>query len=89
MCGRIGQMDFVKALHQWGGPGFESHGIHIILTQKPIQQCHVAAHDWAMWHHTINQNNAMCHIAIRPHLSIDECHVTIYLINILHAMSPI
>jgi hypothetical protein len=36
MCGRIGQADFVKALHRWGGPGFDPHGPHKILNNKPI-----------------------------------------------------
>jgi hypothetical protein len=61
-----------------GGPGFNPHGLHIILKQQPnaIQGCHVAAHDWATWHQNICQDNATCHQMIRPNLPIDDCHVT-------------
>ena len=44
-----------KAWNHRGGPGFDPHGLHKILNNKPlsIMGCHVAAHDWATWHHTI------------------------------------
>jgi hypothetical protein len=41
-----------KARNHRGGPGFDPHGLHKILNNKPlpITGCHVAAHDWATWH---------------------------------------
>ena len=36
----------------------------------------MVAHDWATWHHTIGTINATCRIPIRPHLPIQNCHIT-------------
>jgi hypothetical protein len=87
------QGGLAKALHGGGGPGFESHGLHKNFEQqtktKPIKGCHVAAHDWATWHHTICQK---CHVSqydspncqpIKlphhlPHQHVRSSHISMY-----------
>jgi hypothetical protein len=68
----VGRADFAKALTVEGGPGFESHKLHIILINKPwpIKGCHVATHDWATWHPNTCPNDAMCQNTIRLQLPI-------------------
>jgi hypothetical protein len=38
----------------------------------------VAAHAWATWHQTTCQNDATCHIMIRPHIPINDYHIINY-----------
>jgi hypothetical protein len=38
-----------------------------ILYKQPITWCHMAAHDWATWHRTTNQN--------LPHVTISFIHI--------------
>jgi hypothetical protein len=64
----VGRTVFAKALcggEVWGSNPTDSN---IILhnNKKPIKGCHVAAHDWATWHLTINQRDATCRSLIRP-----------------------
>jgi hypothetical protein len=50
-----------------------------ILYKQPITRCHVAAHDWATWHHTTNQilpRVTMSFIHIFQLFSTHPCHVS-------------
>jgi hypothetical protein len=77
-----GREAIAKALGPWGGLGFDPHGLHNILTNQPIPWCHVVAHAWATWHHSIWPLNATCHKLIHPNRPINEFHITIYHLSI-------
>jgi hypothetical protein len=53
----VGWMAFAKALCGGEVRGLNPTDSNIILynNNKPIKGCHVATHDWAMWHLTIDQ----------------------------------
>jgi hypothetical protein len=63
-------MAFEKNFHARGGCGVEFSGLHKILNNQRITRCHVAAHVWATWHRTTNQN---CHVSSND--SIELFHV--------------
>jgi hypothetical protein len=50
-----------------------------VLYKQPITRCHVAAHDWATWHHTTNQilpRVTMSFIHICQLSATQPCHVS-------------
>jgi hypothetical protein len=66
---------------------FESHELHNTIfpnTGEPTRGCHVAAHDWAMWHLHNQSDTATCQMLIRPlvyHIPIlSACHCTCHII---------
>jgi hypothetical protein len=65
-----------------------------ILPLQPMEGCHMAAQDWATWHHVIRPKYATCQTRIRPPvknicpISMSLlCHVTCTVVRHVHSAS--
>jgi hypothetical protein len=69
-----------------GGHEFNSCGVHTNFSIQSMEGCHMASHDWAMWHHTIipkichmsKYDSSICQPSTSQSTCQHICHITVW-----------